>query len=288
MIFYGALLLIASIQAFEWPDKLDIPEGFRFHKTIDTLETIRTLIMNQEKGVYLRFGDGDINLAYGKVDMMQEPNERLQKEMREAFALNGPMVLKCIPLYCKEFDGYEEGMEWNVHLCGWQGSQLWLNDCKALWGGPVTDVYSHVALCFAATHHQEYCVQFLSFLRNQTIILIGNQFIPEWLRKLLFGEHCIFIPAPAQQSYTAIDKLEQQALEVARRVEGYKVIVTSMGCSGRPLQKRLWQQLDQVFLFDFGSLMDALAGWPTREWMRVTRFEPQNFLSKLWQYQLNR
>lgn len=288
MLFYALLFCMISLQAIEWPDRLAIPEGFKFHKTIDTLETIRQIIMNQEKGAYLRFGDGDINLAYGKVDMMQEPNPRLQQEMREAFALDGPTVLKCIPLYCKEFDGYEEGMDWNVHLCGWQGSQLLLDDCKVLWGAPITDVYSHVALCFAATQYQEYCFEFLSFLKTQRIILIGNQFIPDWLRQLLFSEECVFIPAPARQSYLAIDRLEEQVLAASSGMDGYKVIITSMGCSGRPLQKRLWQQLDHVFLFDFGSLMDALAGWHTREWIRVTQFDPQNFVRNLLQYQLNR
>ena len=33
------------------------------------------------------------------------------------------------------------------------------------------------------------------------------------------------------------------------------------------MQKRLWYKLDNVFLFDFGSLIDALCDWNTREWI---------------------
>ena len=54
-----------------------------------------------------------------------------------------------------------------------------------------------------------------------------------------------------------------------------------MGCSGRALQKRLWNNLDNVFLFDFGSLMDAICGWPTRQWIDLTHFDTKQFLHLL-------
>jgi hypothetical protein len=54
-----------------------------------------------------------------------------------------------------------------------------------------------------------------------------------------------------------------------------------MGCSGRVLQKRLWNKLDNVFLFDFGSLLDALCGWDTRAWIKLSKFDAKKFISLL-------
>ena len=54
-----------------------------------------------------------------------------------------------------------------------------------------------------------------------------------------------------------------------------------MGCAGRILQKRLWHKLDNVFLFDFGSLIDAICGWKTRAWIKLTHFDSEAFIKKL-------
>ena len=82
----------------------------KFHQTIPTLTKIREIIESKQKGMYLRFGDGDVNLAEGVYDMYQVPRQDLASEMREAFALNGPTILKTLPLYCAELNGLEEGM----------------------------------------------------------------------------------------------------------------------------------------------------------------------------------
>ena len=58
----------------------------------------------------MRFGDGDVNLALGHDDSYQKANHSLQSEMREAFGLEGPNVLKCLPIQCKELDAWEQGM----------------------------------------------------------------------------------------------------------------------------------------------------------------------------------
>ena len=54
-----------------------------------------------------------------------------------------------------------------------------------------------------------------------------------------------------------------------------------MGCSGRVLQKRLYNNHDNIFVFDFGSLMDALCGWNTRAWIELTNFDKDKILEKI-------
>ena len=250
----------------------------RFHKSIETLKTIELIISKGEKGAYLRFGDGDINLAFGEHDSFQDANNNLKREMQEAFALKGRNVLKTLPINCKELGTLEPGMGFGMHEIPYDKAVRWLNKVQSLWPEPITDVYSTAALHHASTQFPEECIKFLKFLKQYPCILVGNQHIPKEMRNLLFGENCLFVPTPDKQSYNSIDSIEQETLHAAEQIEGYKVIITSMGCSGRALQKRLWYKIDNAFLFDFGSLMDALCGWETRVWMAYAHFNRKTFL----------
>lgn len=255
-----------------------------FHKTTDTLNHIQKIIGNREKGIYLRFGDGDLNLALGQGEMLQSYNPKLASEMREAFALTGNNVLKCLPLCCKELDGWEPGMFAGNHETPFSVCLNMLSKASPLWGGPIIDVYSPIALHFAATSHPSLCIDFLKFLKQSNCCLfIGNENIPQSIRFMLFGPQCTFVPTPAKQSYRDIERIEKECLTQIAQLptEQYKIIVTAMGCSGRALQKRLWLKLDNIFLFDFGSLMDALCGWNTRAWIELTKFNEKTFLQKL-------
>ena len=51
-----------------------------------------------------------------------------------------------------------------------------------------------------------------------------------------------------------------------------------MGCPGRVLAKRIYLQDFNVFLFDSGSLLDALCGWKTRAWMDLAPFDVRGLL----------
>lgn len=243
-----------------------------FHKTRDTLNTIKDIIKSRKKGAYLRFGDGDIHLARGSSELLQEANTSLMGEMNEAFSLNGPTILKCLPLYCEEFGGYEEGMFPGNHAAPYEWCLNMYNNAKSIWGAPIVDVYSHAALSFVATEYPDDCISFLKFLKSQhCVLLIGNTNIPMHIKNSLFGLQCDFIPTPAQNSYNAIDQIEQACLTKLNDDSTYKIVIIAMGCSGRVLAKRLYHKVDNIFLFDFGSLMDILCGWDTRAWITLNK-----------------
>ena len=257
-------------------------ESLKFYKTKVTLLKIQEIISNKQKGAYLRFGDGDLELANGQRDLLQYADNRLQREMQEALALNGPTILKTLPLYCPELGGHEQGMFPGNHEAPYSWCLNILHKAKHLWKSEFNDVYSHAALHFAASELPDECLSFLKFLKkSHCTVFIGNQNVPSAIRTMLFGPDCRFIPTPSTNSYTEIDRIERDALKAARLSNEYQVVVTAMGCSGRPLQKRLWNKLDKVFLFDFGSLMDALCGWNTRAWIELTKFNENKFIEKL-------
>jgi len=254
----------------------------RFHNTLRTLAKIEEHICNKQKGAYLRFGDGDIILTQGGHDEYQKPSPMLGVELLEAFALDGPGIMKTLPLYCKEFDGFEEGMFPGKFEMTYEWCLDFLGRASLIWRPDISDVYSTVALAFAATNHTQKCIKFLSLLRNNNCsIFVGNENVPQSIRNVLFGETCVFIPTPFQNSYDAINVIEQQCLNHINKQTDYSIVITAMGCSGRVLQKRLWNKYDNFFLFDFGSLMDNLCGWNTRAWIDLSRFDREKFIQDL-------
>ena len=257
-------------------------QDITFHSTSETLSKITEIIAKKEKGIYLRFGDGDVNLANGQGEMLQKANTRLTFEMQEAFGLQGINVLKCLFIHCKELGNYEEGMEPGNHESPLDWSLEQLKKARPYWQAKFTDIYSTFALHYIATREPIKAIEFLKFLKDSNCcLLVGNKNIPREIMELLFGSKCQFVPTPATGSYNEIDRIEKECLDKIPQDSEYKIIITAMGCSGRVLQKRLWKKLDNVFLFDFGSLMDALCGWNTRQWITTSKINMQEFTQML-------
>jgi hypothetical protein len=263
--------------------------SFEFYQTEATLSAIEHAIKNQQPGAYLRFGDGDL-LVMNRVrsDSHQIYNDLLKNELQEAIQLTGPHIFKCLPLHIKEFGGFEEGMFPGNHESTPEICHHLLDLAKNYWN-PIDKVYSPVVLAFAATQFPDRCLDFLLFLKNSNpLIFIGNQNIPNHLKTLLFGSQCNFIKTPEHNAYTEIDIIEYECNRILSSSTGYQVIITSMGISGRALQKRLYKNHNNIFLFDFGSLMDALSeAWiyspytQKRAWIDLTHFDSHQFLEKL-------
>lgn len=258
-----------------------IPENLIFHDVTETLDKITEIIKKKQKGVYLRFGDGDIFLANGCKDLYQVPLPKLRDEMREAFRLNGPTILKTLPIHCKEISKNASDMYLYMQR-SIKEAVVFLRESQILWGEEITDVYSPWSLPFLATKKPNEAIAFLKFLKKSNCrLLVGNKDIPKNIREILFGENCLFVPTPSKNSYSEIDRIEKECLEKINNSDEYKIIIVCMGCSGRALIKRLWPKIKNVFFFDFGSLMDALMGRYVRWWIRHSKFNAKEFLLML-------
>lgn len=245
-----------------------IAPNLKYYTAKETLNKIVGLISSKQKGAYLRFGDGEFALAKGRNWGKQQLIKGIELEMRKAMSLNGPTILKSIPMNCKKLNTNEKGMSPGTHERSYDVTLKFLRDIAQFWGKPIKNVYSPVALHHVAVTDHDYCLEFLQFLKSHnSCILIGNENIPKHITTMLFGSHCMFIPTPPKHPYKIIDSVEQKCLEVAKKDNEYKVIIFAAGTLSKMLQKRLWYKLDNVFLFDFGSLIDALCDWNTREWI---------------------
>ncbi len=284
--FLYSLLIIFPLQA-NIKDK--IAPNLVFHQSQETLSQIIKIIAKQEKGAYLRFGDGEVNIASRTGQSgHQNFHPALQKEMAEALALEDPNILRSLPLHCKELGGWEPSMFPGNHEWPYQNCINFINKIKHYWSGPLRNVYSPVALHIASTNHQNFAIRFLKFLRESNCtVFVGNRNVPIEIKNLLFGERCTFIPTPPYNAYSNINQIEQMCTDVINKSNKYQVIISAAGVMGRALQKRLWHKYDNIFLFDFGSLIDGLVGWQKnqakyeRAWITLTHFNPQIFIKKL-------
>jgi hypothetical protein len=267
-----------------WPTLSDKKKNFLIDKvtiksSIETLNDIKITIVNEQKGAYMRFGDGDIFLMLGKDDMLHQANRKMAAEMKEAIKFKKGVTHKGFPFH-SQLLGYEKGMEVDMHLVSDVDALKFLAATHSFID--IHNIYTSFALHYLATFNQEFCVQFLRYLRSTDPIFVGNKNLaPELLKKLFSETH---IKTPASNSYLEIDRIEKELIEeLDKKKNEFQVIVVAMGCPGRILQKRILKKGFNVYLFDFGSLLDAFNNDNTRLWIDLAGGAEnlKNILNKL-------
>jgi len=248
--------------------------------TRQTLDLILSNLDTKNKFAYIRIGDGDINLANGENDSFNVCTPQFQAEMKEVFTIDDPGFIKCLPLI----------LEANAEPNMFPGNHLGNQHFYDAMVGRIRpylpffkEVYNPIALCYQAVYHPDYAINFLKSLKKACLSnpawTIGNQNINKDLLQMLFGSKANYIPTIERNSYSQIDQVWNKIVSSAKKDE-YNVFVLFLGCSGRCLAKRIWKTYPNVFVFDFGSLMDALNGDYTRAWIQLSGFNIPNFLKQ--------
>lgn len=256
---------------------LDLPEGIQIQTPRQTLQEIEHWIDQRKKGVYLRFGDGDINLLEGLDDLLQASFPGIKKEMQEAFSLGGEGVFKCLPIHSDKY-GAQKEMDFGLHKSDEKfATRLLLRVFKYFIG---QKIYSPVALSHVISFEREYAVHFLRFLKSFPVIFVGNENVPPEILGKLFGAP-VHIKTPAKDAFSQIKRTEEEIEVAIESNKGkYLLVVFAMGCSGRVLAKRLFLKGHDIFIFDFGSSLDLFCGWNTRSWMKLTGL-PSSYFDKI-------
>lgn len=245
---------------------------------LDTLSKIKETIAKEQQGCYMRFGDGDVFLLNKQADLYQKASEKLATEMKEAFTLSGDNIYKSLSIHSQAF-GYEKEMYLGNHLVSDAYATYLLKSSYPYFIGH--QIYSPVALHYAATYHPALANDFLKVLKSKTFLFIGNQHIKKNLLQRLFGEETQIIGTPDNDAYNAVDEIEQQVSPILANRANFGVIVIAMGCSGRVLMKRLTLLKKNIFLFDFGSLLDGLNGVESRTWLKKEEIDYQLLMKDL-------
>lgn len=244
---------------------IKFPNSIMIQSPLITLNDISEAIDKKQRGAYMRFGDGDINLLLGIDDLLQHSSKDFQEEMKEAFNLRGNNLYKCLPIHSNKF-GKEPDMKPGYHSASDKWAISILHKCFEYFIGQ--KIYSHVALSYIAVSDDEYTVKFLNKIKSLNPIFIGNKDIKiNIIQKILSARS--HIKTDPKFSYGDIDRIEQESLKVIESSnDDFILIVIAMGCAGRVLQKRLLTKTKKnIFIFDFGSLLDIFNGDETRAWM---------------------
>jgi hypothetical protein len=251
------------------------PSSVKVQTSVDTLNEIRRIISGHIPGAYFRFGDGEVNALDGLGAIEQAGDKKLAVEMREAFSLTGPGIIKSLMINSRKF-GFEPGMEPGMYLTGDQWADNLLERCYQYFIGE--KIYSHAALPYTAVFEPEAAINFLKFLKSFNPIFVGNKNTPPEVLRKLFGVSAHVKTEPSG-AYGQIDRLERETLAALKsRNLDYDVVVIAAGPTAKILQKRLLQHSGRnLFIFDFSSLIDALSGRQSRAWM-----SPGSFTDNSW------
>ncbi len=244
----------------------------------DTLNTISKIIEENKKGAYVRFGDGDVYLLNGYEDSYQTSSEKLSGEMQETFKLKGDNIIKCLSIHSYLYGKEEEMFEGNHLVSNDQANKLLYSTFQYFVGHKI---YSPIALHYCATHKPLIANSFLKTLKKKTILFIGNEKVSNDTVRLLFG-NAKHIKTSPENAYNDIDRVEIEANNFLDKENNYGVVVLAMGCSGRPLTKRLISKNHNIFIFDFGSLLDGIIGFNSRVWLLKTEINYKLLLKDLW------
>jgi len=228
-----------------------------------TLTEIERAIDSQKPGAYLRFGDGDLRVAEGLEDRDTGPTPKaLRMEMSDALRLEGPGIFRGFPLNSKRY-GLEPGMYLGVHEVPDADVQHYWRQVEPFIS--TTRVYSSVALHYLAATDPTRAIAFLRRLRSHTPLFVGNKDWHEQKLKTIFGDGGR-VGTLAYNSWPQADRITAD-IHAALPSE-FTLIVMAAGVTGRVLQKRLVTSGVNAFVFDFGSLLDAMMGRDSRTWIR--------------------
>lgn len=173
-----------------------------------------------------------------------------------------------------------------THLIPDDIAQQWAQKMMPFFMGE--PVYSSVALHHTAIYPKELAMEFLAEIKSHCPIFVGNRDTPEGVRNALFGVGHSHVPTPARDAWSASDSVHEMLIALLDKDSDtipYRVVVLAAGCSSRAFCARLWVSSPNpnLYIFDFGSLLDWLSGNYTRAWMteQKEKFDVQGFLDHM-------
>ena len=241
---------------------------------INTVKEINDFIKNKKAGMYLRFGDGDFNLAENMDDLLAKANNNLKEMMLQAMSIRDDRVLMCIPHHCKEINTLEEGMYPGNHEYPYSYIERFLKILKSKNNSLPEKIYTNVALSYCSVHYPDLVIDLHKQIKQYNVIYIGNYIYSDDFLKKLFGENITRINTNSNNAFeqfnVVMNELNKLIQEKFKTYE-YYVIIIAAGCASRAFSSVIYNNFfinkPNFFLFDYGSLLDYLYGLNTRAYM---------------------
>jgi hypothetical protein len=257
-----------------------------FVNCYDTILTILNYIELKKTGIYLRFGDGDYNLAHNKDDMLAKINPKLMSKMHQSFAINDNDVLFGLPHHCKALNTLEKNMFPGNHENTIENIDKYIKFINSI--NSVKIYYSSIALCYSASHNPDLVVKLHNQIKKYPVLFIGNkEYTNDFIIKL-FGNNINRINTESSNSFNQFDYVFNEFNNLYKNNYinyDYFIIIMASGCSGRAFSGEIYYKYytknKNFFILDYGSLLDYLFGLNTRAYMDYDPPQKEYILSNI-------
>ena len=242
--------------------------SIQFVNCMDTLKKIVSYISNKSPGIYLRFGDGDFNLAENKDELLATANPELQKLILNSMSIRDDRVMICIPHHCKDNSTLEPGMYPGNHEYPYEYIQRFLSILSKTQPLP-SEIYTNIALSYGSVYFPDMVIQLHKEIQKFPVIFIGNNLYDHAFLNKLFGK-VVRINTPPNNAFHSFNDVFSQLDILIQNYNDYFVIILAAGCASRAFVSSIYPYFVQnpnFFVFDYGSLLDYLYGLNTRAYM---------------------
>jgi hypothetical protein len=247
----------------------------------ETLKSVSNSMKARSSGAYLRFGDGDLFVAMGRDDKYQQAGPELTHAMQSALKGVGENYEIGMPFHVRKWGTCEEGMAPGTFEMGLRQGQRLLRDFYRIRSQrDLGTLSSAIALHYMALNNPGAALSFLSDLRENSCLFIGNENLAKDLRFLLFGD-VNFIPVPERNAFNEYTNMLNAARLLLAGEEDWGVVVVACGVASRPLVHQLFAEFPSFYFFDFGSLLDGFMGLETRTWIRKDASKIQSLMHSM-------
>ncbi len=221
----------------------------RFASAEETLRCVAHSLEHAQPGAYLRFGQADIDAALGRAKLPAAVAAERAREVRAAFLLSGPNLLKSLDVNPAELvaSSRRHGAR--------QARRETLEKLNAV-GACFLDapMYSYTAL-----DHPAALSRLVAAMRGRTQLLVtqagsGHSDAAKWL-----GARTA-IEVDAADVFERLDRLEQEILGAAGPPgQGFPIVIVAIGTPGRLLARRLLKHGFQGYVLDLDNLQHVAA-----------------------------
>lgn len=250
-----------------WLWKVKFDSGIDFENVNSTFHCLFDNLKKQRKTVFLRFGDGEVNLINGRGHRNQERSKEVVEELKESFSLKGEGVIKGLPLHSDIF-GKECFMEEGVHWRNDNDVISLLSSCFEYFIG--SKIYSAVPIHYLMVYEKHLAISFFKEIKARSPIFVGCEQNDISIINNVVGAS-EFIKVSDKSAYKEIAEVEKALRKaIISRNSDFTVVVFSCGVLAKALSKRLWQanDLGKIYLFDLGSVIDVFHGRDKWTWVK--------------------
>jgi hypothetical protein len=245
-----------------------------FVNCIDTINNIINYINYKKPGMYLRFGDGDFNLAENKDDMLANANYKLQELILNSMSIRDENIMICIPHHCRAINTLEDGMYPGNHEYPYDYIKHFLFILSSKTNNIPSTIYTNVALSYCSVYYPDVVVQLHKQLKENEILYVGNYIYSDKFLNNLFGDRVKRINTKHNNAFDDYERifseLDNQFNETYSSTN-YFIIIIAAGCASRGfasvIYEKYYKKHANFFLFDYGSLLDYFYGLNTRAYM---------------------